>query len=285
MTDKSAYSGNYTHTMREIDFSIDILLGSIIKCQYIMDKSHLKDILLAVKSKKIGIESALEKLRHFPYEEMGFAKIDHHRKIRKGFSEIIYCEGKTPEQVSDIFLHMSKNSDWILGTKATDTIYKQARKALPELIFHQVPKIIEYSRKAKKKVGKVVIATGGTSDIPIAEEAAVILEVLGNKVEKLYDVGVAGIHRLFANIKAFDKANAIIAVAGMEGALPSVMAGLVNVPIIAVPTSVGYGTSFGGVTALLSMLNSCAPGVSVVNIDNGFGAACQADMINKSAVH
>ncbi len=250
-----------------------------------MDKNHLRDLLTCVKSGRLGIDSALETLQHLPYEDTGFAKIDHHRKIRVGHSEVIYCQGKTPSQVSEIFLRMSKGCDSILGTRADPEIFEATKKVLPETVFHEVPRILEYAKgKKKKKVGKVVVATGGTSDIPVAEEAAIILEAFGSKVERLYDVGVAGIHRLFSNVKVFKKANAIVAVAGMEGALPSVIAGIVNIPVIAVPTSIGYGSAFGGITALLSMLNSCASGVSVVNIDNGFGAACQADMINKLAV-
>lgn len=249
-----------------------------------MDKKALHKLFLSIKSGKLDFDSAMEKLRHFPYEDAGFAKIDHHRKIRKGYSEVVYCEGKTPEQVSDIFSRMSRTCDSILGTRCNIEIFEAVRKALPSLVFHEVPKIIEYSsRKQKKHAGNVVVATGGTSDIPVAEEAAIVLEAFGNKTVRLYDVGVAGIHRLFSNIKVLDRANVIVAVAGMEGALPSVIAGLVNKPVIAVPTSIGYGASFGGIAALLSMLNSCAPGVSVVNINNGFGAACQADMINKMA--
>jgi hypothetical protein len=249
-----------------------------------MDKKSLKSLFLAIKSGKLDLDSAMEKFQHFPYEDAGFAKIDHHRKIRKGCSEVVYCEGKTPEQVRDIFSRMAKNCDFVLGTRCNLETFKKTKEALPTLIFHEVPKIIEYSRKKRKKqVGKVVIATGGTSDIPVAEEAAIVLEAFENKVLRLYDVGVAGIHRLFSNIKVFDDANVVLAVAGMEGALPSVIAGLVKIPVIAVPTSIGYGASFGGIAALLAMLNSCAPGVSVVNINNGFGAACQADMINKMA--
>jgi len=249
-----------------------------------MDEHYLKNLLLSVKSGEMDVNLALEKLRHLPYEDAGFAKIDHHRKMRKGHSEVIYCSGKTPEQVRDIFQRMSEKCDLVLGTRASEEIFQCAKKALPNLIYHSVPGILEHSRgKKRKKVGKVVVATGGTSDIPVAEEAAVILDAFGNHVERLYDVGVAGIHRLFSNIGVFHKANAVVAVAGMEGALPSVIAGLINIPIIAVPTSIGYGTSFGGITALLAMLNSCASGISVVNIDNGFGAACQADMINKLA--
>jgi len=249
-----------------------------------MDQKRLEEILLEVQSGKIGVDKALKQLHHFPYEDAGFAKIDHHRKIRTGHAEVIYCEGKTPDQVRDIFLRMAKNCDSILGTRASRPIFEHCNGSLPNLVFHEVPGIIEYSRrKRKKKTGKIVIATAGTSDLPVAEEAAVVLEAFENKVERLYDVGVAGIHRLLSNMKTFDRANVIIAVAGMEGALPSVIAGLIDKPVIAVPTSVGYGASFGGITALLSMLNSCAPGISVVNIDNGFGAACQADMINKMA--
>lgn len=218
------------------------------------------------------------------YEDLGFAKVDHGRKNRNGYPEVIYGEGKTPRQASLIFQNLALRNECVLCTRANAEIYLAVKELVPEAIYHEECRIIELRGRKEAPIGCVVVATGGTSDIPVAEEAAVTLEAFGSKVTRLYDVGVAGIHRLLDNNDILRASNCVIAVAGMEGALPSVIGGLVDVPVIAVPTNIGYGTSFGGLTALLAMLNSCASGVSVVNIGNGFGAAYQADMINKLAV-
>lgn len=225
--------------------------------------------------------------KHPPlYEELGFAKVDHHRHIRKGFPEVIYCEGKTPEQVAQIAQRIAQKGHNVLATRADKKAYLAVKKILPKAKYYETARIIEVrgkleSRKPKADSRSVAIVTAGTSDIPVAEEAAVTAEFLGLKVIKLFDVGVAGIHRLLHNLHKIEKARVLIVVAGMEGALPSVVGGLTDKPIIAVPTSVGYGSSFKGLAALLTMMNSCAPGVAVVNIDNGFGAAVMAYAIVK----
>lgn len=218
------------------------------------------------------------------YDDLGFAKIDYDRNIRNGYPEIIYGEGKTPAQASEIFSKLSIKNDTVICTRANLEVAKEIIKHNNDAIYYENCRLVVLNRSKKEKVGCIVVATGGTSDISVADEATIVAETFGSNVIKLYDVGVAGIHRLLDNNNILQKANCIIAVAGFEGALPSVIAGLVKVPVIAVPTSVGYGASFKGLTALLAMLNSCASGVSVVNIDNGFGAAFQADMINKLAV-
>ena len=247
-----------------------------------MDERHLEELLSKVKTGEIAINEAVEKLKKLPYEDMGFAKIDHHRKLRKGQAEVIYCAGKTAQENAEIFERMLQNNDNIMGTRADENIYNAVQKVAADAVYNVKARIITVKR-AEIQLAKdsIVIATGGTSDIPVAEEAAVTAEFLGNRVERLYDVGVAGIHRLFMNAEVLNKAGVVIAVAGMEGALASVVAGIVNCPVIAVPTSVGYGASFGGLSALLTMLNSCASGIGVVNIDNGFGAGFLASMINR----
>ncbi len=218
------------------------------------------------------------------YEDLGFVKIDHDRKERNGYPEVIYGEGKTPEQAAAIFKSLAERNDAVICTRAGERMASAVAELVPEAVYHKECRVITLRRNAGEPEGCVVVATGGTSDISVGEEAAVVLETFGSRVERLYDVGVAGLHRLLDNNGILQRANCVVAAAGMEGALPSVIGGLVKVPVIAVPTSVGYGTSFGGITALLAMLNSCAAGISVVNIDNGFGAAYQADMINKLAV-
>jgi NCAIR mutase (PurE)-related protein len=218
------------------------------------------------------------------YTDLGFAKIDHHRIYRKGFPEVIYCERKTPEQVAKIAAHIFKNGHPVLATRADKKTFLAVRKVLRRTEYFEAARIIMVkNKKLKAEHGKIAIVTAGTSDQPVAEEAAVTAEFLGHKIERFYDVGVAGLHRLIKNIQSIKRAKVLIVVAGMEGALPSVVGGLVDKPIIAVPTSVGYGASFNGLAALLTMLNSCAPGVAVVNIDNGFGAAVMAHYILKCA--
>ena len=243
--------------------------------------SDTKKILEQYKNNELSLEDALLELKKKPFEDIGFAKVDFHRKIRQGAAEVIYGEGKTPEQIIGICDSMQRNGQsTILITRLSEESANIISK-VHTLSYHKQARIgIIGSMPKPDGIGKIVIATGGTSDIPVAEEAALTAEVLGNEVVRLYDVGVAGVHRLLAHLDLLMDASVIIAVAGMEGALASVVGGLVDCPVIAVPTSIGYGASFGGVSALLSMLNSCASGVSVVNIDNGFGAGFSASRIN-----
>jgi NCAIR mutase (PurE)-related protein len=225
----------------------------------------------------------VQRLRHLPYEELGFAKVDHHRTIRCGFPEVIYCPGKTAGQIAAIFEKLAQVGQNIIATRADDTLYEDVRQItnLDSLRYERDARMIVLEQKpVENPVGKIVIVTAGTADMPVAEEARVTAHMMGQNVELLCDVGVAGIHRLLGNVEQIRAANVVIVVAGMEGALASVVGGLVDCPVIAVPTSVGYGASFEGLSALLTMLNSCASGVTVVNIDNGFGAAYAASMIN-----
>ena len=245
-----------------------------------MEQKELYDLLQNVKTGELSVEDAVTKIRLMPFEDIGYAKIDHHRAVRQGVGEIIYGAGKTPEQIEGIARSMqNRGQKTILITRLDEE--KASCLDLPGLRYEALPKLgLLGPLPEPDGIGTIVVATGGTSDIPVAEEAALTAEVLGNKVTRLYDVGVAGIHRLFACREEIMGAEVIIAIAGMEGALASVIGGLADCPVIAVPTSVGYGASFGGLSALLSMLNSCASGVSVVNIDNGFGAGYLAGMIN-----
>jgi len=242
-----------------------------------MDSSKIKKIFESVKLGKLSIDNALNKLKHFPYEDLSFAKVDHHRHIRQGIPEVIFAEGKKVEDIVAIAKSMYRKSKKLLITKASKEIYNglKMRKA----IFYPLSSAIAVGGE-KKKRGHILILSAGTSDIPVAEEAAVTASFLGSRVDTVFDVGVAGIHRLMDTQKSLNSARVIIVVAGMEGALPSVVGGLTDKPIIAVPTSVGYGTSLRGLTALFAMLNSCVPGIAVMNIDNGFGAGCLAHKIN-----
>jgi len=249
-----------------------------------MDKIELRSFLEKVKNNEISVDIALDKLKELPFTEVDdYAKIDNHRAIRNGYPEVIFCQGKSLYQINGIIskmLELGENN--ILATRASKEVYESVLSITDNAVYYDTARIIVIRRKEILKTKKnILVMTAGTSDIPVAEEAAVTAEVLGNSVERLYDVGVAGIHRLLAKLDVICSANVIICVAGMEGALASVVGGLVDVPVIAVPTSVGYGASFNGVAALLSMLNSCASGTSVVNIDNGFGAGYTASMINK----
>ena len=237
-------------------------------------------LLEGVKAGSITIEMAADKLKDLPYEDVGFARIDHHRQLRIGFPEVIFCQGKKIEQIVQIVEHMLKKGDCILATRADEKAYFAVREIAEDAVFNPDAKTILINRNAKESTGLVAVCTGGTADIPVAEEAAVTAEAFGCKVERIYDVGVAGIHRLLGNLPSIRKANVVIAVAGMEGALASVVSGLVDSPVIGVPTSIGYGASFGGVSALLTMLNSCSP-ILTVNIDNGFGAGYMAALINR----
>jgi len=250
-----------------------------------MDVEKLKALLQEVREGSLDVDKALERLKTLPYEDLGFAKIDHHRHLRMGVPEVIFCQGKTVEQVVKIVERLVVEETNILATRASQEIYQGVRQVLGTAEYYPLARVIVARPKLKNpQVGCIAIVSGGTADLPVAEEAAIVAETLGNRVERIYDVGVAGLHRLLDNRRRFAEANVIIAVAGMEGALPSVVGGLVDKPVIAVPTSVGYGASFQGLAALLTMLNSCAPGISVVNIDNGFGAAYQANLINKMCV-
>lgn len=243
--------------------------------------NSIRQILEDVQNGRLSVGDAALKLKIAPFENLGYAKVDHHRALRQGVAEVIYGAGKTPVQIIGIANAMQKTGqNTILITRLSPEAAVRAKEAYP-LDYHADARIgIIGSLPEPDGIGKIIVATGGTSDIPIAEEAALTAEVLGNEVVRLYDIGVAGLHRLLAHLDEIMSASVIIAIAGMEGALASVIGGLADCPVIAVPTSVGYGASFGGVSALLSMLNSCASGVSVVNIDNGFGAAYQASMIN-----
>ena len=243
----------------------------------------LRELLDGVKNNRIDIDIAMEKLKNLPYEDLGYANIDHHREVRTGYPEVIYCEGKSDEQILGIIEKMTEKDSNILGTRCRKETYEKIKEIYPDAEYDKLSKILKIQNHPIENIGKgkVVVVTGGTSDIPVADEAYHTALFLGNTVERVYDVGVAGIHRLLGKKHILDSARVIIVVAGMEGALPSVVGGLVDIPIIAVPTSVGYGANFGGLSALLTMLNSCASGISVVNIDNGFGAGYLASMINK----
>ncbi|MGB8010577.1 MAG: nickel pincer cofactor biosynthesis protein LarB [Terriglobales bacterium] len=251
-----------------------------------MNSQALRQLFEQVKKKRLSPDEAVERLRHLPFEDLGFAKLDHHRALRQGMPEVIFAQGKTPGQVAAIFQHLAAHEGNVLATRATEEQYAAVAAALagnkPQPEYRPLARCIVLKRD-RKRHGKGVIAvvSAGTSDIPVAEEAVVTAELMGNQVQHIYDVGVAGIHRLLAHRGALAKARVIIVCAGMEGALPSVVGGLVGVPVIAVPTSVGYGAAFEGLAALLGMMNSCASNVSVVNIDNGFGAGYVASLINR----
>ncbi len=249
-----------------------------------MDSKQLMDLIAGIRSGKVGTEAALQALKKLPFEDLGYAKVDHHRCLRNGVPEVIYCAGKTVEQVKGIVEKMLPHHSNILATRADRAHYDAIVSATPDCRYHEAARIVVVNPRPVIEVGRIAVVCAGTSDIPVAEEAAVTATTLGNRVDRLYDVGVAGLHRLLNSCEDLFKANVAIVIAGMEGALASVVGGLVSCPVIGVPTSVGYGASFGGIAALLSMLNSCASGVSVVNIDNGFGAGYQASLINKIAV-
>jgi len=249
-----------------------------------LNTEKLKSLLAHVKTGEIDIDSAVEKLRHLPFEETGFATIDHHRQIRCGFPEVIYCPGKTTEQIIEIFSKLAPNANNILATRADEKIFEALSKTkkFPNARYEKdAHAIVLEQKKLAPSTGFIAIVTAGTADIPVAAEAKVTAQIMGQRVEEFYDVGVAGLHRLLKHTEKLQQASIIIVVAGMEGALASVVGGLVACPVIAVPTSVGYGASFEGLSALLTMLNSCASGVTVVNIDNGFSAGYTAALINR----
>ncbi len=250
-----------------------------------MDERDVRNLLDAVKRGKLSMEGAVERLRQFPYEDLGFAKIDHHRALRQGYPEVIFARGKTQKQVVEITRGMlrAKASHNILITRADRKIFTDVKRIARSARFHELSGAIAIERdRTVRGKGLILVVTAGTSDIPVGEEALVTAKTMGNRAEAIYDVGVAGLHRLLEHRRKLTEARVIICVAGMEGALPSVVGGLVAAPVIAVPTGTGYGSSFGGLAALLAMLNSCASNVSVVNIDNGFGAGCVASVINRS---
>jgi NCAIR mutase (PurE)-related protein len=246
-----------------------------------MNTAALRELLVRVREGEIGLEAALERIRRLPFEDLGFATIDTHRALRCGFPEVIFCQGKTPEQVAAIAERLLASDCEVLASRADAAAYEAVRAICPGAEHHEAARMIVCNRKAKEAPpGKILVVSAGTSDVPVAEEARITAELMGNRVDRLYDVGVAGIHRLLQRADHVFDANVLIVVAGMEGALASVVGGLTSRPVIGVPTSIGYGASFGGLAALLAMLNSCASGVCVVNIDNGFGAGYIASLIN-----
>lgn len=247
-----------------------------------MNEDMLRALLTQIQQQETSVEDALQQLRGLPFADIGFARIDTHRALRSGFPEVILCSGKRPEQVAAIMQHLASGPGPILATRADEATFIAVREVLPGAEYHDLARAITYQNAPlRQRPGKVMVICAGTADLPVAEEAALTATIMGNHVERLYDVGVAGLHRLLADLDRIMAATVLIVVAGMEGALPSVVGGLVRRPLIAVPTSVGYGASFAGLAALLGMLNSCAAGVTVVNIDNGFGAGFAAALINR----
>jgi len=247
-----------------------------------MKRQELEKLLTDLQGGEISVEQAIEKLKYMPFSDLGFARIDHHREIRTGYPEIIFCQGKTIEQVKLIFSHIITSGQDVIGTRANEEMYEAVKEIAPDAVWHTEARIISnVTGPVNLQDTPIAIVTAGTSDIPVAEEAAVTAELLGNNVIRIYDAGVAGIHRLMDKLPEIRSCKVVVVIAGMEGALASVVGGLIDKPVIAVPTSVGYGANFHGISALLAMLTSCAAGVSVVNIDNGFGAGYNASMINR----
>ncbi len=242
-----------------------------------------KEVLEQVKSGSISVEEAQRYFRREAYEEMGYAKLDTSREMRSGFPEVVFCQGKADEFLISIYKRLYEEHGEVFGTRASEAQYEAVRQALPEVTFDPISRILKIEKEGKERIGCVAVCTAGTSDIPVAEEAAKTAEYFGTHVERVYDVGVSGIHRLLDKVEVIQQANCVVAVAGMEGALASVLGGLVENPVIAVPTSVGYGASFGGLSALLTMINSCANGIATVNIDNGYGAGYLATQMNRLA--
>lgn len=247
-----------------------------------MDQDQLRSLLEEVRAGAVDVDAAVDRMRHLPFEDMGWAKLDHHRALRHGLTEVIFGKGKTPDQIAGIAARLLEKSQNLLITRADESIATRLKSSFPEAeYFHLSGAVRVWRDRAIRGKGKLVVVCAGTSDIPVAEEAHVTAEVMGNEVESIYDIGVAGIHRLIASSERLSQARVVVVVAGMEGALPSAVGGMVSAPVIAVPTSVGYGASFNGLAALLGMLNSCASNVTVVNIDNGFGAGYVASLINR----
>jgi len=240
-----------------------------------------REVLEQVKAGGISVEEAEKFFRQQPFEEMGYAKLDTHREVRSGFPEVVYCSGKPDEYLVNIFKKLLEKNGEVLGTRAEKEQYELVKRALPQAVYDEVSRILKIEKPDKERKGKIAVCTAGTADIPVAEEAAQTAEFFGSCVERVYDVGVSGLHRLLSRLDVIQEANCVVAVAGMEGALASVLGGLVSRPVIAVPTSVGYGASMHGLSALLTMINSCANGIAVVNIDNGYGAGYIATQINR----
>jgi NCAIR mutase (PurE)-related protein len=248
-----------------------------------IDDQGIRRLLADVAAGATGVDAALDQLRHLPYEDLGFAKVDHHRALRGSLPEVVLGQGKTPQQVVAIAERLVERSGRLLVTRIDEGVFRQLRERIADAVYHETARAATVDRHPQAALTGVAVLCAGTADLPVAEEAAVTAELMGHRVERIYDVGVAGLHRLLDHLPQLGEAHVLVVVAGMEGALPSVVSGLVAVPVIAVPTSVGYGASFQGVAPLLTMLNSCAPGVAVVNIDNGFGAGYLAAVINQLA--
>jgi len=247
-----------------------------------MNESSLRALLESVRDGAAGVDEAVERLRRLPFEDLGFATVDHHRSVRCGFPEVIFCSGKTPEQIVTIFTRLAATGGNVLASRADPAAHEAVAREFPAAEYHETARAVTLRQGPEAApAGHIALVAAGTSDLPVAEEARVTAEIMGQRVTRHYDVGVAGLHRLLAATAELQQANVLVVVAGMEGALASVVGGLVAAPVVAVPTSVGYGASFGGLAALLTMLNSCAAGVSVVNIDNGFGAGYIAALINR----
>src|SRR5579864_5705492 len=247
-----------------------------------MDQDQLRGLLEEVRAGAVDVDAAVDRMRHLPFEDLGWAKLDHHRALRHGLTEVIFGKGKTPDQIAGIAARLLEQSRNLLITRAGESIAARLRSSFPEAEYFPLSGAVRVWRdRMIRGKGKLAVVCAGTSDIPVAEEAHITAEVMGNEVESIYDIGVAGIHRLIASSERLSQARVVVVVAGMEGALPSVVGGMVSVPVIAVPTSIGYGASFHGLAALLGMLNSCASNVTVVNIDNGFGAGYVASLINQ----
>lgn len=246
-------------------------------------EQRLSELLHKVKDGTLAVDDALDTLRTLPYEDLGYARLDHHRALRLGFPEVVFAQGKTPDQAANLMARLAERNDRVLATRASPEVYQVVQSRIADAVYHEIGRLIVINRSPDQESAPgILLASAGTADMPVAEEAAVTAELMGNRVERLYDVGVAGLHRLLDKVDWIQRAHVIIVVAGMEGALASVVAGLAAVPVVAVPTSVGYGASFNGLAPLLTMLNSCAPGVAVVNIDNGFGAGYLASLINRN---
>ena len=251
--------------------------------RHIIDQHKLRALLDSLREGAVSVDEALDRLKDLPYEDLGFAAIDHHRSLRRGFPEVVYGEGKTPEQIAIIGETLARKQGRLLVTRIGPETYQALKERVPGAVYNASARAAYYESEPQAKLAGVTVCSAGTSDQPVAEEAAITAEVMGCEVARMHDIGVAGVHRLLDKLDVLRDANAIVVVAGMEGALPSVVGGLVSAPVIAVPTSVGYGASFQGLAPMLAMLNSCAPGVSVVNIDNGFGAGYLAAVINHQA--
>lgn len=245
---------------------------------------ELRDMLEKVRTGEVSVEDAEKYFAKKPYEDMGYAKLDTYREIRSGYPEVVYCSGKADRHLLKIYETLYRENGEVLGTRASKEQYELVKKSIPDVCYDEISRILKIEKADKVHTGNIAVCTAGTADIPVAEEAAQTAEFFGNKVERIYDVGVSGIHRLLSRVDTIRAANCVVAVAGMEGALASVIGGLVERPVIAVPTSVGYGANMGGISALLTMINSCANGIAVVNIDNGYGAGYMASQINRLAV-